>query len=104
MFDRAEMNTPMMTLELRIQPLIRQIVQHMILTEGEATSAIEDAVNSAVTSFNWREQIRKEVEQTLQHEVRKVLENITRQLTWDEEIRAQFKKSVIRALQTEEPR
>lgn len=98
MFDRAEMNMPVMNLELRIEPIIRQMVHKMLLSEEEAKAAIEDAVSSAIVAFDWRAQIRKQVEESLQHEVRKVLENVGRRLLWDDEIQALIKTRVVKAL------
>lgn len=102
MFNRSEMNVPTMDLELKIAPVIRQMVYKMVLSEDEARLAIESAVNEAVVRFDWRETIRKEVESTLQHEVRKILENIGRRLLWDEEIFSMVKARTIKALSEKE--
>ena len=98
MWNRPEMNTPMMTLELRITPLVRHVVQSMMLSDEEAQASIEEAIKSAVSNFNWREQIRQQVQATLDHEVANLFRGLVSKLAYDEELSAHFKKAIISAL------
>jgi hypothetical protein len=103
MFNRAEANFPTMTLELRIAPLIKTMVQEMLLNEEECKMEIESAVASAVGSFDWRKQIQQEVQRTLNVEINGLVKRLVDNLLYDPEVKTLFKKAVIKGLEKSDP-
>lgn len=98
MFNREEINVPVLTLDLRIQPLVKSVVSKMLLSEQDCQAAIESAVDAAVSNFDWQGQIRKDVEYTINKEVTSLVSSLVHKLLWDEEINAHFKKAIAKAL------
>lgn len=98
MFNRPEMNMPMVELELKIESTIKMMVQKLLLTDKEAEEVVLEAVNNAVAHFNWRQQIHDQVQGSLKTEVNEVLRNIARRLQWDEKLFGDIKEAVQRAL------
>ena len=101
MFNREEMNVPVMTLDLRIEPLVKSVVAKMLLSEADVQDAIEHAVKAAVNNFDWRGQIQREVEETIKREVTSQASSMIRTIFWDEQFIGHFRTAIAKALSPE---
>jgi len=83
-------DVPTLTLEMRIQPVIRQMVSHMLLNEVEIQDEIYRAAQAAVVNFHWKEELTEMVQKTLRSEVEQLMRGLVSRLAYDEELKPLF--------------
>lgn len=98
---RPKVKSPLETVE-GIQPLVRDVVRQILLTDEETVACVEALVSKAVAEFDWTENIRAITDSYIRSEIRSLAAQLLDRLMHDEEINRTFRRRIISAMEKRE--
>lgn len=90
---------PVVTLEMRIQPVIQTMVRTMLVEDQNLKDEIYKSCQEAVVNFNWKKELDTVVKSTLHDEVSQMLRDLVQRLSYDDQLRPLFIKMLTKIVQ-----
>lgn len=96
------LEAPLLTLDMQIRLIVRNMVYKLLLNESELQEEIKKAVETTVINFDWQKDLKSLVQDVLKEEVESLMRTLVRDLKYDKELKPLFVKLLKRAVEIQE--